>query len=215
MENFNGTTLTESPSDQFTEARFNPRPDQIMEAYAKERLSESSKYETYYCPSGCCNVRIKKPQFRKGINDWCSRKDEKMSSKKRIRAGGFIYNKETGKVLFVIVRGMYWGLPKGGVRIGETNKQGALREVYEETGIRLADLNESKAYKVDSTVTYYPVEMPFCVKTTPENVDDNDAIGLGWVNPKCAQDLIDIIPNGGRLTRHVHRCVKHFMNTTI
>ena len=138
-----------------------------------------------------------------------------MSSKKRIRAGGFIYNKETGKVLFVIVRGMYWGLPKGGVRIGETNKQGALREVYEETGIRLADLNESKAYKIDSTVTYYPVEMPFCVKTTPENVDDNDAIGLGWVNPKCAQDLIDIIPNGGRLTRHVHRCVKHFMNTTI
>jgi len=57
----------------------------------------------------------------------------------RRAAGGVVINEDG----FILVReptnhfdGYVWTLPKGGVDAGETDEQGALREVLEETGIR-------------------------------------------------------------------------------
>ena len=58
-----------------------------------------------------------------------------------VAAGGVVQNKE-GKLLF-IYRKKRWDLPKGKVEKGETLKEGAIREVEEETGvkkIRVGDL---------------------------------------------------------------------------
>jgi len=53
-------------------------------------------------------------------------------------AGGAIFNEE-GKILVIFRRG-YWDLPKGKVDKGETPEQTALREVNEETGLKMLKL---------------------------------------------------------------------------
>src|SRR5690606_30377036 len=47
-------------------------------------------------------------------------------------AGGLVYNKKD-EILFIFRNGK-WDLPKGGIEKNETKKQGAIREVEEETG---------------------------------------------------------------------------------
>lgn len=49
-------------------------------------------------------------------------------------AGGWVINKN-GEVLMIFRRGK-WDLPKGKVENGELDEQAALREVWEETGIK-------------------------------------------------------------------------------
>jgi len=49
-------------------------------------------------------------------------------------AGGLVYN-EKGEALFIFRNGK-WDLPKGGVEKGEKRRDGAIREVEEETGVK-------------------------------------------------------------------------------
>lgn len=51
-----------------------------------------------------------------------------------IRAAGGVVKEPDGQLL-IIFRNQRWDLPKGGVEIGETLKQAALREVMEETAM--------------------------------------------------------------------------------
>lgn len=55
-------------------------------------------------------------------------------------AGGVIENKE-GKILMIFRRG-YWDLPKGKINAKETAKAAALRECFEETGLKNLVLNK-------------------------------------------------------------------------
>ena len=48
--------------------------------------------------------------------------------------GGLVYNKN-GEVLFIFRNGK-WDLPKGGTDKGESIEETAMREVYEETGVK-------------------------------------------------------------------------------
>lgn len=53
-------------------------------------------------------------------------------------AGAFIYRKESGKILFLVLQKSKTGeydLPKGHIEKGETSKQAAIREIKEETGL--------------------------------------------------------------------------------
>jgi len=51
-----------------------------------------------------------------------------------IDAGGGLVTNEAGEILFIFRRGS-WDLPKGKLELDESKKQGAIREVMEETGI--------------------------------------------------------------------------------
>lgn len=51
-----------------------------------------------------------------------------------INAGGGLVTNETGQILFIYRRGS-WDLPKGKLELNESKKQGAVREVMEETGV--------------------------------------------------------------------------------
>ncbi|MGB0839664.1 MAG: NUDIX hydrolase [Chitinophagales bacterium] len=59
--------------------------------------------------------------------------DFKSLYKKIAAAGGLVFN-ELGQLLLIFRRGK-WDLPKGKLENGETKKEGAMREVMEETGI--------------------------------------------------------------------------------
>ncbi len=54
-------------------------------------------------------------------------------------AGGIVLNPE-GRVAVVSQRGVSWSLPKGHIEAGEDPLAAALREIYEETGLRDLEL---------------------------------------------------------------------------
>ncbi|MDR0822550.1 MAG: NUDIX domain-containing protein [Endomicrobium sp.] len=58
---------------------------------------------------------------------------------KEFSCGAIVYKEEGGEILFLIVhskRNNEWGFPKGHREKGESEKQTAKREIFEETGIK-------------------------------------------------------------------------------
>ncbi len=52
----------------------------------------------------------------------------------RPSAGGIIVNPQ-GKIVLVEQHGNSWSFPKGGIEVGETEFEAAVREIHEETGL--------------------------------------------------------------------------------
>lgn len=71
--------------------------------------------------------------------------------KNTVSAGGVVLNKE-GKVLVVNQHGNSWSLPKGHIDEGEEKYEAAIREIYEESGVRqlqyMYDLPSYERYKI-------------------------------------------------------------------
>lgn len=59
-----------------------------------------------------------------------------------------VYIKEDGTVTFLLVQGYgrYWGFPKGGKKEGETHKETAERELFEETQLVCDSFVENALY---------------------------------------------------------------------
>jgi bis(5'-nucleosidyl)-tetraphosphatase len=54
--------------------------------------------------------------------------------------GAIVFNQSNGKLAYLLLRhrnGMHWGFPKGHVEAGESEAETALREIYEEAGLRV------------------------------------------------------------------------------
>jgi tRNA nucleotidyltransferase (CCA-adding enzyme) len=73
--------------------------------------------------------------------------------------GALVYHKaESGRVLYLLIknrRSTNWGFPKGHVEAGETAEETALREVQEETGLKirlLEGFKETSKYDIQSWV---------------------------------------------------------------
>ena len=106
-------------------------------------LTSKKKYliynNTFLISSLNIDEILKKTRKYKKIYLFYPKKKELLSQfKKKIKtinaAGGIVTNKKN-EMLFIFRRGK-WDLPKGKSDVGETNKQTALREVIEETGIK-------------------------------------------------------------------------------
>jgi len=56
-----------------------------------------------------------------------------------ISCGGVVFTRKNGKLLYVIIRSLegYYGFPKGHMEGDETEEQTALREIFEETGLKV------------------------------------------------------------------------------
>ena len=53
--------------------------------------------------------------------------------------GAVVFTRADGKIRYVLIRnkGGVWGFPKGHIEAGETEEETALREIWEETGLRV------------------------------------------------------------------------------
>ena len=139
--------------------------------------------ENFICPNGCCKIKVKPyttPKFS----------FEKVH-RRRKKAGVFIYDPKTDKVLLIQSRGNFWGPPKGTLQFGESERQCAIREVKEETGLNISDDDFTKAAKIRNCSIYFYMEMDECDVTVQDHIPGNDANGIGWIKPDCLEKCIE------------------------
>lgn len=163
----------------------------------------------FQCAKGCCNYSITAYQhpswYDNKNNDWKDPTDN-MKIKK---AGAFIFDKSSNKILLVQSRGQYWGPPKGSLNEDEDIKRGAIREVKEETGLDLDEELFQKYYVVKSKALYYYIEMNEEKIEVQTQVKDNDANGIGWFNVDCIETLIK--DNKVLINLHCKLLIKRFL----
>jgi len=132
------------------------------------------------CSNGCCHLEITsyQPVF--------------IPRSPKKKAGVFIFDPSDERVLLVLSRNRCWGLPKGSIKPGETDVQCAIREVYEETGIVVSENDFKYSVSVNSSATYFYMEMNsvnVSVRTNSQQ-DANDVNGIGWIKLNCLVELV-------------------------
>ena len=117
-----------------------------------------------------------------------------MAEPEVLAAGGLLV-RDDGRVA-VVHRPRYddWSLPKGKLDAGESFEDGALREVWEETGVRGRIREELQPVEYvdrkgrDKLVRWYRMD----VDGEPDEFVPNDEIDeLRWLTPAEALDVVD------------------------
>ena len=102
---------------------------------------------------------------------------------------GIIMTTKDNKFLIIQSRGRLWGMPKGGIEMGETPEQCALREFVEETGIQTNTNNFTFFREIYVNRSKY-----FCIKNQPQHkvslTDEHDSTGVGWISRNCMDDFV-------------------------
>jgi 8-oxo-dGTP pyrophosphatase MutT (NUDIX family) len=125
---------------------------------------------------------------------------------KETSCGAVIYKIENANPIFLLVKSAKsgnWGLPKGHMEKGETEKETAVREIFEETGIKqlkfddnfrqedvyIIDNEETTklGYKIEKHVVYF-----FALSAGNEilEYDKKEISGSRWVNFQKAKELL-------------------------
>lgn len=152
------------------------------------------------------------------------------AEKREISAGMIIYRrtKEGPKFLLLYSGGSYWNFPKGKLNEGEKNFKAALREVEEETGLSVRDLQFRNWFrvadhftyvrnreKIRKTVTYYLAETKKAevkLKIVPPNHEGERHEGYGWFVLRDATKLVRA-PNLKRHLKRAYDTVVHRKST--
>lgn len=154
----------------------------------------------YYCDNKCCKIKIKSYV-----------KNFKFFNRNYKKAGIFIFDPKTDKVLLVQSRGHLWGPPKGTANIGEHFKLCAVRETEEETGIKINPEKLNRYVKINNKAVYYYLEMDECEINIQNKIKDNDANGITWIKLNCLEKSI---MNGNIVLNHYAKIVfKKFLYT--
>jgi ADP-ribose pyrophosphatase YjhB (NUDIX family) len=135
----------------------------------------------FVCENGCCSIQIEPYNENKSFTN---------KKRNKHKAGIFIYDPKEDKILLVQSRGNLWGPPKGTIQVPETEKQCAIREVKEETGLIISLDNNDHYTRIDNKSTYYYINKDVCVVEIQRHIPDNDANGIGWVKPECLKSFI-------------------------
>jgi 8-oxo-dGTP pyrophosphatase MutT (NUDIX family) len=107
----------------------------------------------------------------------------KIPTTKEVSAGGVVYRRTDDGIEVVLAsrrtrRGqLAWGLATGGIEIGETREEAAVREVREETGLTAdieVDLGDTKYMYVWDDIRIRKTVHFFLMRHTGGNVDDRD-----------------------------------------
>ena len=143
------------------------------------------------CGNKCNCILKKKKEYKspeKKYKNYCT------------KSGMLMYSK-SGKILIVQSRGRLWGAPKGSVERDESLEQCAVRELFEETGIKI---NVDKVWKNrgrSKNTNAAPLGKAkrlkhgfyFEVSDAPESkisiMDKFDSTGGGWIKLSCLKTI--------------------------
>lgn len=170
----------------------------------EEKEEKPIIYTIHPC-DGCCWIYNPKSRSRViPLNDGTK-------NQKRIRAGVFVFNDQTKQLLVVQTYNQFIGLPKGGVELGESLKEGAIRETKEETGIDLSidQLSDQHSIQIHQTATYFIVRTTQCFPVKINDQKNNDVTGAGWIHINCLSKL------PGQCTSHLIAMVRRVLNHDI
>lgn len=105
-----------------------------------------------------------------------------------------------GQILMVEEYGQYWGMPRGHVEAGEDNKQAAIREIREETGLvdltYVKDLGSYERYTFDADGTENFRELKniifllFKTSETKLKPQDKNITDAKWMDLKDVPELL-------------------------
>lgn len=110
---------------------------------------------------------------------------------KRLKSGVLFHDTHSERVLLIQSCGQKWGPPKGTKETtDETIVDCAIREVLEETGLRVSkdELLASQSVTIDRA-TYFYVQRSVC-DVGPTTTTANDATGWTWIRLPCLQELV-------------------------
>ena len=155
---------------------------------------------TYQCFDQCCHVFIEPYS-----------KNSKMPKKRfnSKKAGMFIIDVSSNKVLLIQSRGNLWGLPKGTFESDETPEDCAIREVHEETGLLISRDKLLNKFIIKNQAYYFYVEMKQVYIQVQKHVENNDANAIGWIRVECIDKLIKC--GTICLNYHTRLCFENFI----
>ena len=137
--------------------------------------------ESFMCPDSCCNIKI---------NPYIVQKDNLETFQRKKKAGVFICDPVSNKILLIQSRGNLWGPPKGTINYGESDTECAIREVKEETGLTISKDDLINSVNIYNNSTYFYLEMKECDVSVQNHIPENDANGIGWINHMCLEKCI-------------------------
>ena len=124
-----------SPKPVYLISYGDPKPEQpatviaVVSSKGKEQFVAAPENTVYYAP-----------EIRSVIEKAEGRPPERVSCLYEKSCGAVVYRVEGRTVRFLVVKnknGRHWGFPKGHMEYGESERQTALREVLEETGLKV------------------------------------------------------------------------------
>ena len=141
------------------------------------------------CSKGCCKAAIV-PYTRRWTPSIISEEEKRI---RRRKAGVFVYDPSSQKLLLVQSCGRFWGPAKGSMEQGEDIEEAAIRELREETGLVLErnDIEGKKIHLKNSSHHFFlytgTEAHPVVQDSTPGG---NDANGVGWFNINCLKERV-------------------------
>lgn len=110
---------------------------------------------------------------------------------KKIRSGTIILDFKKKKILIIQCYNKHWGLPKGHVEEDETIQECAIRETFEETGIRIDESQLLNKYTIyNGHGVYYTVDGTD-MNYDLTNMDNHHEItGISWICMDCLKHMM-------------------------
>lgn len=133
----------------------------------------------FSCNLGCCKFYTTK---------YDPSNNHTIPKYKVYKGGVFCFDVKQNKVLLIQSRGKYWSVPKGSSVDGETIEDTAIRELYEESGLKINKKVLTKSYTI-SNRTYFYVEMEEQPIVIPK-FDGNDSHSSAWIRLECLDSMI-------------------------
>lgn len=114
-------------------------------------------------------LRLFEPQLREQLGQCITPNPYDITCLNEKSCGAVVFRRKSGNTEFLLVKnkkGSNWGFPKGHIEKGETEKETAIREVFEETGVKITPMEGFRAIseyhpkgKIVKQVVFFIAEM--------------------------------------------------------
>ena len=110
------------------------------------------------------------------------------------KACGAVIEKD-GKILVIYQNNGFWGFPKGHVEDGETEKETAEREIFEETGLKV-EVNENNRFEFSYDIkktNVHKIVVLFTAKVIDDSSfkkQDEEIAEIRWVEPENVEEIL-------------------------